>query len=96
MHYLPLISGFICAVMVVAARLLTNHHVRKRAVEVLVRGTAVGLVPGWISAVYFVSFIGLGASCIWSFISVAWWAGAIVVLLYVFTEFVRSAVSPRK
>jgi hypothetical protein len=96
LHYLPLIVGFICAVLVVVARLLTNYHVRKRPVEVLLRGTAIGLVPGWISAIYFVSFIGLGVSCIWSFISVAWWAGATIALLYILTEFVRSAVSPRR
>lgn len=94
--YLPLITGFICASMVVLARLLTNRHVRKHAVQLVLQGRAVGLVPVWISAVYFIGFIGLGISCIWSFISVSWWAGGIVVLLYILTEFVRSAVSPRR
>ena len=96
LNYLPLISGFACAALVVLARPLTNHHVRERASEILLTGTAVGLLPAWIPAIRFVAFIGLGVSGISSLISVAWWAGAIVVLPYILTEFVRSAVSPRK
>ena len=96
LHYVPLIAGFICASMVVLARLLTNYHVRKHAVQLVLQGTAIGLDPAWISAVYFIGFIGLGVSCIWSFISVSWWAGGIVVMLYIMTELVRSAVSPRR
>ena len=87
---LPLIVAFGCAVAIVAARLLTNHVCDARADEMIAAGTTSGFIPAWLSAVYMVALLGLAATLVWSFFATAWWAPAIVVLLYLLSGLVKS------
>ena len=93
LRYLPLICAILFAAIMVIARLLTNRHVRQHSGEIVAAGTPVGHIPPLLSTVYLVGLVGLIATFFWSFISVGWWAGVIVVGLYLLTGLVRSLLS---
>ena len=51
-----------------------------------------GVIPFTYSTVYVIGFLGLFASCFWSFWVMGWWAGAIGIGLYGVTRLVPSLV----
>ena len=83
MNYAPLFWAMGFAATVVGARLLTNRILLY----------SLNRVPSWLSAIYMVGFLGLGVACAWAAISIAWWAGLIVLGLYGLTRLVPSAIS---
>lgn len=83
MGYAALICAVLFGAMLVSGRLLTNR--------VLSRG--ISRVPVWISAIYMIGLLGLVVTSVWAFISIAWWAGVIVLGIYGLTRLVPSALS---
>lgn len=74
-------SAFFAAAMVLS-RLATNR---------ILRGT-LGPVPGLVSSVYILGFVGLVAMFFWSIFAIAWWACVPVIGIYGLTCLVPSAV----
>jgi hypothetical protein len=80
----------------VVGRLLTNRHIREHWAEISAAGTPVGRIPAWFSVTYLVGLCGLIGAGVWAFVSIGWWAAAIVVGMYFVTGFVRSELSVRR
>ncbi len=49
-----------------------------------------GQIPILYSTIYLIGFLGLIVSFFWAFVSVGWWASAIIAGLYLFTGFIPS------
>ena len=81
--YVPIFLAIGFAVGLVGSRLLTNRALLYTP----------NRVPVWVSVVYMVGFLGLGATCVWATISIAWWAGVVVLVVYGLTRLVPSTLS---
>jgi putative Ca2+/H+ antiporter (TMEM165/GDT1 family) len=69
--------GFAAAVVV--GRLLSNKNLNEW-----------GYIPGWVSALYMLGFLGMLVSAAWSFFTVRWWAPLPIIALYFTTGIIRS------
>jgi hypothetical protein len=92
-RYLPFAAAIVCCIVMISARLLTNRHVNAHRAEIVSAGTSAGNIPPVFSVLYLVGLFGLIASGIWGFLTVAWWAIAVAVVLYLLTGLVRSELS---
>jgi hypothetical protein len=89
---LPLIVALVCAICIVATRLLTNRVCIARLNDILAARTTSGLIPAWLSLVYVVALIGLLLAFVWSFFVTGWWAPGVVLLLYLLSGLVKSRI----
>jgi hypothetical protein len=90
-HLLPWIVGMIAAVLMVAARLLTNATLLRRRESILLSGSTDGAVSPWISALYLLGQAGLLVAFFWSF-AISWWAPGVPAVLYLLVNLARSRV----
>jgi len=80
MRYLPFIAAIACASPMILGRLLTNRFVRRHREDMLASGV-IGRIPPLFSISYLVGLLGIVITCVWAFVTVAWWAA---VMLYWF------------
>jgi hypothetical protein len=88
-NYLPLIVGVIVATLMTVARLLTNALLSRRHEAILLAGSTLGVVPGWISALYLLGQVSLLITFFWSF-RIRWWAPSVIAALYLLLNLIQS------
>jgi hypothetical protein len=96
LRYLPLFIAAAFAGVMIGAKLLTNHHLRKHRAEITNAPITGGQIPNWISAIYLFGLLGLVGTGVWAFVWISWWAAGIVVGLYFVTGLVRSELYSEK
>jgi hypothetical protein len=93
-RYVPLMVAVVSVSLMILGRILTNRFVRTHSEELLAAGGVIGRIPLFFSILYLSGLVGLVIACVWSFISVGWWAALVVTALYLAASLVRSELSP--
>ena len=81
-HYLPWYCATGFAILMVTGRILSNRYFIHSAFG----------IPGWVSALYSVSFWGLIVAALGSMFVIAWWAFIPVLVIYGLTCLVPDAL----
>jgi hypothetical protein len=71
-----------------------KQKIENEYMDTFIKNPPAGQIPIICSMFYVAGFLGLIAMFFWAFISISWWASAIVVVLYLLASFVPSLLKP--